>query len=74
MYLSIGTRVMCINLPDMNRKLVGQTGVIINGGPHSFGVKFDKFIDGHDCCDDCEYGYGWYVDRQYLVGIASNIR
>ena len=74
MNLTVGSRVMCVNLPDMNGRLVGQTGTIIEGNTHSFGVRFDKFIDGHDCTNgNCEYGYGWYIEERYLIPIP-NIR
>lgn len=32
----------------------------------SYGVKFEEYIDGHNCDGNCEYGYGQNVNENYL--------
>ena len=58
MEFSIGTRVMCSNLEDRGGKLNGLTGTVISESYYKIGVRFDKFIDGHNCNGECDCKYG----------------
>lgn len=35
-------------------------------GSTSYGVKFEKNIGGHDCAENCKFGYGQYINEKYL--------
>lgn len=40
----------------------GKTGTIVVHNPHNTGVKFDEFVEGHDCgLKGVEYGHYLYV-------------
>lgn len=35
-------------------------------GSTSYLIRFEKYIDGHDCNGLCEYGYGQNINEKYL--------
>lgn len=39
---------------------------IWSDGSTSYRVKFEEYIDGHDCNGLCEYGYGQDINENYL--------
>ena len=47
---------------------IGDTGVVctVEGGDYNpdwmlIGVRWDKYVEGHDCDGHCEFGFGWNV-------------
>lgn len=72
----IGDRVECIlDYPDDNGDItVGCTGTIccFSDDDNSVGVCWDEKVSGgHDCCDNCEYGHGWYVNPKYICIVET---
>lgn len=66
-----GDRVVCVRPhPDGNNNIeVGTTGTII--GNYKFGegwlsVEWDNDVGGHNCDDQCAFGYGWNVHNDYI--------
>lgn len=31
------------------------------------GIRFDEFMNGHDCDGHCKLGYGWFVPYKYII-------
>lgn len=66
--LEIGDRVRLIkNFPGNIQDLyAGDEGTIVDlrndwGFPWA-SIRFDRYVDGHDCGGKCEDGYGWNID------------
>lgn len=56
-----------------NKDVFNLIGTICNvhysdwvDGSTSYGVKFEKDIGGHDCAENCKFGYGQYINEKYL--------
>lgn len=64
----VGDRVRCVESFG-NDKIVGKLGTIIAKGIASdtWGVFFDKYINGHSLDGACEAGYGWWIPAGMLV-------
>ena len=54
----------------------GLTGRVVAYGScdTSFGIEFDRDIDGHDCRGNARHGHGWYIFGSQLRKAYSNIR
>lgn len=63
---SIGDRV-CARLKniDGNKRInVGDFGTICaiqDSGRQRVGVRWDNYVNGHDCGGACDYGFGWWT-------------
>ncbi len=48
----------------------GDQGVVCTPpgwyGPSYVGVRWDKYIDGHNCDGYCTSGHGWAIKERYL--------
>lgn len=68
----VGDRVRCVE-SFTNDKTVGKLGTIIAKGlgSDSWGVAFDKYINGHSLDGECEAGYGWWIPERMLVKIPD---
>lgn len=68
----VGDRVRCVESFG-NDKIVGKLGTIIakGMGADSWGVAFDKYINGHSLDGECEAGYGWWMPEGMLVKIPD---
>lgn len=64
----VGDRVRCVESFG-NDKIVGKLGTIIAKGIASdtWGVFFDKYINGHSLDGACEAGFGWWIPAGMLV-------
>lgn len=54
-----------VDYPDSNLKIsAGDSGIVCNIGDdcERIGVRWDNFVDGHDCGGTCEFGFGYWVD------------
>lgn len=62
----IGDRVYaCVANPDDNCMInIGDYGTVCDIGNNGrrIAVKWDDYVNGHDCDGKCDYGYGWWVD------------
>lgn len=74
MEFHVGDRVVLIKPDrDNNQSLyVGATGTVCVVD-RRVGVEWDEqIVEGHSCSDHCEYGHGWFVDKDYLSLIFSD--
>lgn len=65
MDFNVGDRVMCVvDHPENNTHIyAGCTGTIVTEPRgNRCGVRWDKYIHGHELDGRCENGYGWYID------------
>ena len=46
--------------------ICGVLPVIWSDGSTSYRIRFEKYIDGHDCDGNCEFGYGENINEKYL--------
>lgn len=75
MNFKIGDRVCAVvDFPQDNYLLLegdmGTVVVISEIFPH-IGVRWDKECGGHDCKDNCETGYGWYVEESDIISVDT---
>lgn len=59
----------CVDSPDSNSSIhIGDSGTVCGIGDKGrrIAVKWDNYINGHDCEGKCEYGYGWWVDSECI--------
>ncbi len=66
----VGDRVVLItDRPDCNEDMhPGLTGTVVQLDDQEqdcprIGVAWDREIGGHSCDNNCESGFGWYVDE-----------
>ena len=73
----IGNRVIVkYTDSDINLKypifLIGLKGTIVNEITdfseqiYKYGIKFDKYINGHGCDGKCKDGYGYYLPTTWV--------
>lgn len=69
----VGDRVRCVESFG-NDKIVGKLGTIIAKGigSASWGVFFDKYINGHSLDGKCEAGYGWWIPEGMLEKVRND--
>ena len=60
-------------VPCQQRTGLSGTVCVLPPYLNGVGVRFDSFIDGHDCDGHCEYGYGWFVLKNYVVREDSGL-
>ena len=60
-------------VPYQQRTGLSGTVCVLPPRLSSVGVRFDSFIDGHDCDGHCEHGYGWFVLKNYVVREDSDL-
>ena len=67
--LRVGDRVVCKAPTDGKLEIVGMHGRVITNRKHPtcIGVEFDKFINGHDCCNAGKLGYCWNCEKETLA-------
>ena len=63
--IRVGDRVRAIH-DDMDRRLEGKIGTVVEVAGFSVGVDFDSEIDGHTCGGLARMGHGWYLPGSYL--------
>jgi len=63
----IGDRVRAIIGYDGNRHIIGKLGTVVRISPYMIGVKFDKYVEGHDLCGTVDNGYGWWCPPSVLI-------
>ena len=63
-----GDRVQClIDCPDDNQNIhAGDFGTVCYTpiDRNYVRVRWDNYVNGHDCMGYCEYGYGWTVRKK----------
>ena len=62
-YFHVGDRVVSIVDTPCNNKNIkaGDTGVVCEIHDWGVGVRWDHCVDGHDCDENCDWGFGWNV-------------
>lgn len=46
--------------------ICGVDPTIWSDGSTAYRIRFEKYIDGHDCYGNCEFGYGQSINEKYL--------
>lgn len=70
---NVGDRVKFIYEPGFNggRLVAGSIGTVATSRANVFGnligVVWDECMGGHDLDGMCEYGYGWWLEEEYIV-------
>ncbi len=67
----VGDRVRCVE-SFANADTVGELGTIVAKGSDSWGVAFDKYINGHSLDGECEAGYGWWIPEDMLEKVHND--
>lgn len=75
----VGDRVaVTVGRPDGNENIhAGAQGTVCQvtvaaGQIISIGVAFDYQVGGHNCCNSCKLGYGWYIRPGQLILVQDD--
>ena len=73
----IGDRVKAIREVEGNSEIIDIIGTIVSistsGNCRTYGVEFDKPINGHTCRGKCRDEHGWFVDEKDIVPAFDDV-
>ena len=69
----VGDRVVYTSDSLSDNLKVGDTGVVCTVEGSDFnpdwmlvGVRWDRYVEGHDCDGNCDFGFGWNVTNDEI--------
>lgn len=77
MNYSVGDKVLVIDNEGWGKNLKGKTAIVIrvhkNTSNTILSLRFDEYIDGHDCGNACKCGYGWNLESTSVIPAKGSI-
>lgn len=67
-----GDRVVCIQNPRDNCRLLNKVGTVVSTTSYGVGVAFDEDIDGHTLGRRCVRGCGWWLPKECITPATCN--
>lgn len=72
----VGDRVRVVCTDNTAGFNLGDTGTVCSerysANCDDLGVAGDVYVGGHDCCGECEYGYGWWIPPHHVELIVES--